>query len=492
MTKTTPFLTGFSALLCGKSKTAAQTILAEKRQKLIGEGVDLQHQFLDEIDPELLNRFSPTKRVRCYPGPLVFWAFLFQTSGDDASCANAVSNIQRWSAAKGTPVPSAGTSSYCEARAKLPLDMLKAVHRSICDQLDANTPERLRWRGLRPLAEDGTSAQMPDTEANRERWPYPSGQAEGCGFPAVKLGGLVDLNHGALIDFTHSTMDTSELRGHEQLQNAHMGEGDVLIADRLYSGYELIAELRKRGVHFIGRTHQARKIDFRKGRKLSPDERLVTWKKPSRAPKGSRLDAEQWAALPEEINVRLIRCPGPDRQGKTRTRYIATTLLDPKGYPAEEVASLYAHRWDIELRFRDIKSTLGMDMLRTKSPELIIKEIFMHMIFYNLLRLMMLKAGVAHGVNHRRLSFRGVQQVVHACSNDFAGLGMRPVLRRKMIAAMWTHIAERIVPERPGRNEPRRVKRRPKCTRWLQKPRHQYFEHFRSDNPPIKILDQAA
>jgi hypothetical protein len=490
--KTTPFLAGFSALLCGRSKTATQSLLSEKRRKLLEGGGDLQHQFLDEIDPALLERFSSTQRIRNYPDPLVFWSFLLQVSSDDPSCANAVARVQEWTARDGLPVPSAGTSSYCKARSSLPIEMLQAVHRSLCDQLDANLPGSSRWRGLRPLAEDGTTALMADTVANREVWPYAAGQNEGCGFPIVRLGGLIDLSHGGLRDFSCSDLNTSELRGHEKLQSEYLGEDDLLIVDRLFSGYEFIAGLRKSGVHFIGRTHQARKIDFRKGKRIGPDERLVTWKKPRQAPKGSRLDEEQWKSLPESMELRLIRCEGPDRQGKTKVRYVVTTLLDGDAHPAAEVASLYVHRWEIELRFRDIKTTLGMEMLRTKSPHLVLKEILMHMIFYNLVRLLMLKAGMVHGVNHRRLSFRGTQQVLHACREGFADLGARPVLRTRQTIEMWRRIAERGVTERPGRNEPRRVKRRPKCSRWLQKPRHQYFEHFRSENPPLKILDEAA
>jgi hypothetical protein len=490
--KTTPFLTGFSALLCGRAKTSTQSILSQKRRKLLEDGIDLQDQFLDEIDPALLARFSATNRVRSYPDPLVFWAFLSQVSSDDPSCAKAVSKVQAWAGQRGLPIPSAGTSAYCEARKSLPEEMLRAVNESLCAQLEANVPESSRWRGLRPLAEDGTSAQMPDTQANREAWPYPAGQSEGCGFPVVRLGGLIDLSHGGLRDFAHSPLNSSELQGHARLQEEYLREGDVLIADRLYSGYEVIAGLRKRGVHFIGRTHHARKIDFRKGRKTGPDERLLTWKKPRQAPKGSQLDAARWEALPDSLEVRVIRCKGPDRQGKTKVRYVVTTLLEGEEHPAGEVASLYAHRWEIELRFRDIKTTLGMEMLRTKSPELILKELLMNMIFYNLIRLLMVKAGAAHGVNHRRLSFRGVQQALGACREKFAGLALRPVLRGAQVRGMWQRIAERAVTERPGRNEPRRVKRRPKCTRWLQKPRHEYFEHFRSENPPLKILDQPA
>lgn len=492
MKNTTPFLTGFSALFHGRSKRSVQAVLSGKRHALLEGGIDIQQQLRDEIPPDLLEKHSQSERTRAYPDELVFWAFLLQVSSDDSSCSNAVTHVQQWAADKGLPVPSSNTASYCEARCQLPVEMLQAVHRSLCEQLDANLPERLRWRGLRPLAEDGTSAQMPDTPANREFWHYPSGPSEGCGFPVVRLGGLVDLSHGGLRDFACSDLDTSELRAHEKLQERHLGPGDLLIADRLYSGFELIAGLRAKGIHFVGRTHQARKIDFRKGRKIGPDERVVVWTKPRQAPKGSRLDAAGWEALPDSMEVRIIRRKGPDRQGKTKVRYVVTTLLDPDAYPADEVASLYLHRWEIEVRFRDIKTTLGMEMLRTKSPGMVVREILMHMIVYNLVRLLMLKAGVTCGVNHRRLSFRGVQQVLHSCRKAFDGLGARPILRKVEIQEMWRRIAERFVVERPGRNEPRRVKRRPKCTRWLQKPRHQYFEHFRSDDPPLKILDQAA
>ncbi|MGB3120370.1 MAG: IS4 family transposase [Verrucomicrobiales bacterium] len=469
-----------------------QEVLWEKRRKLLEGGVDLQQQVRDEIDPSILERFSTTQRVRSYPDPLVFWAFLFQVSHDDSSCAHAVSQVQQWAAQQGLPVPSASTASYCEARGALPEEMLRAVHRSLCGQLDANLPESSRWRGLRPLVEDGTSAQMPDTGANRASWPCPPAQNEGCGLPVIKLDGLIDLSHGGLRDFAHCDLNTSGLCAHQKLQGEYIKERDVLIADRLYSGYEIIAGLRQRGAHFIGRTHQSRKIDFRKGRRIGPDERIVVWNKPRYAPKGSRLDAAGWEALPASLEVRLIRCQGPDRQGKVRVRYVVTTLLDHETYPAEEVASLYLHRWEIEVRFRDIKTTLGMELLRTKSPELILKEVLMHMIFYNLIRLLMLKAGVVHGVNHRRLSFRGTQQVLQVCREGFVGLGERPILRERQTAIMWERIAERSVVERPGRNEPRRVKRRPKCTQWMQKPRHEYFEHFRSEDSPRKILDEVA
>lgn len=491
MKTSTPFLTGFPTHLFGSAKRSVQDIIAKKRQSFIDGTLDFQQQFIEEVPPEILAEHSGTQRNRHFSDHLTFWAFFSQVANDDASCAATVARVQAWAEQRGLPVPSENTGAYCQARAGLPVAMLRAVNDSLYSQLDALLPTQRHWRGLRPRAEDGTSAQMPDTPANRKKYPYHHGQDAGCGFPMVRLNGLIDLSHGGLREFASSDMKTSELSNHDELED-NLQLGDVFIGDRLYSGYELIDRLQSKGVHFIGRTHQARKIDFRRGKKIGPNERLVVWKKSPKKPKASKLSEEEWKALPEEITVRLIRCEGPDREGRQKTRYLATTLLDPKAYPAEEVASLYLHRWEIEVRFRDIKTTLGMEMLRTKTPEMIEKELLMHQIVYNLMRLIMLKAAIDHGVNHRRLSFRGVQQVVLAFVDNFRDMAKRPILRMRQHAKMWLHLVEKTVTERPGRNEPRRVKRRPKCTRWLQKPRHEYFEHFRSENPPTKILDNPA
>lgn len=491
MSSTTPFLTGFSPFLFGSAKRKEQDRICQERRSFLQGTLDLQQQFLEEIPPELLTRHSATKRSRHYPDHLMFWAFFGQVVSDDSSCAAAVANVQAWSEQQNLPPPSGNTAAYCKARANLPIKLLHEVNKSLLGQLNAHLPQQARWRGLRPMAEDGTSAQMPDTEANREVYPYPHGQKEGCGFPMVRLGGLIDLSHGGLCGFASCSMESSERHNHEQLEDQLL-EGDVFIADRLYSSYELIEKMKSNGVHFIGRAHQSRKIDFRRGKKIGPEQRLVTWSKPRQMPKKSRLRKEQWESIPSELTVRLIRCKGPDREGKQKTRYLVTTLLDPTLWPAVEVASLYFHRWEIEVRFRDIKTTLGMEILRTQSPAMIEKELLMHQIVYNLIRLVMLKASTQQNVNHRRISFRGTQQVILAFTKNFRNMAIRPVLRQRKRANMWKRIVERIVIERPGRNEPRRVKRRPKCTRWLQKPRHQYFEHFRSDNPPAKILDAYA
>lgn len=488
----TPFLTGFSTLLCGRAKRKRQEVLAQERQEIREKTPDgLCQQLSSEISPQLLSKHRTTQRNRVYPNEVTFWAFLSQIFSEDGSCARAVTRVQEWMRSKKLPVPSSRTSSYTEARQNLPVKMLQEVNYSLCQQLDGNLSKGNLWRGFRVKAVDGTSAQMPDTPENQQEYPQPESQAPGCGFPVIKLVGLIDLSHGGLRDFSQSDIVTGELRGFDQLED-YLKEGDLLTADRLYSSFERVARLKQKGVEFVGRNHQARKMDFRSGRKIGPNERIQVWKKPRRQPSKSRLSEREWEQLPEEMELRIIRTKGPDREGKMRVRYVVTTLLDAEKYPWEEVASLYLHRWEIEVRFRDIKTTMGMEMLRTKSPEMVRKEVLMHMIGYNVVRLLMLKAGKAHGINHRRVSFKGVIQVLEESRIGFEKALGKPRLLEAEKQNLWMRIAERVVKERPGRGEPRKKKRRPKSYGWLQKPRHTFFEYFRNENPPGKILDQAA
>lgn len=488
----TPFLTGFSTLLCGRAKQKNQDIVAAEYKALKENGLgELSQQLSAEIPAEFLQTLSETKRERVYPNIVTFWAFLGQVVSEDKSCRRAVSRVRQWYKKKKLKVPGADTKSYCTARKNLPVEMLKNVNRHIYDQLDKELSIDSRWRGFNVYAEDGTSAHMPDTEANQEKYPQPCTQDEGCGFPVVKLCGLINLGHGGLRDFTSSDIETSEQKGHDKIET-YLTKGDLLSGDRLFSSYEIIARLIDKEVEYIGRHHQARKIDFRRGKRISKNQRLVVWDKPRKQHKGSCLSKEEWRDLPAAIEMRLIRTKGPDRDGKMRTLYVVTTLLDSDEYPAEEITSLYAHRWEIELRFRDIKTTMGMELLRTKTPEMVEKEILMYMIAYNLVRLLMLKAGNLYGVNHRRISFKATIQILEEARINFTDIAGMPRLLAEAKEVMLGEIAEQIVKERPGRSEPRHKKRRFKPYGWIQMPRHQYFSHFINTDPPEKILDQCS
>jgi hypothetical protein len=449
----------------------------------------LSRQLAEVIPPELVSRHASTKRTRVYSQEVTFWAFLSQVLGGDGSCARAVARVQQWMRARGLAVPSSGTGSYVAARQALPAAMLESIGGDLFAKLDRGLPDGHLWRGHRVKALDATSAQTPDTIENQRAYPQPPGQSKGCGFPVVQLVGLIDLGHGGFQDFAAGPLTVGEVRALDLLED-HLAGGDVLVADRLYSSYEVVARLRNRDVDFIGRNHQARKLDFRRGRRIGPNERIQIWRRPPRSA-WCQLSKGQWEELPEELEVRIIRTKGPDREGRQSTRYVVTTLVDPVRYPAEEVASLYVHRWDIELRFRDIKTTMGMELLRTQSPQMLLKEIRMHIIAYNAVRLLMLRAAAVHGCSHRRIGFKAVLQVLDASRPAFGAAAERPRLLVRERDNLLERIAERATPERPGRNEPRKKKRRPKSYGWLQRPRHSYFEHFRDDQPLLKILDEA-
>lgn len=488
----TPFLPGFSTLLFGSSKKKKQEILQARQREIQGKDYgELSLQLAEEIPSELIAQFEGRKRNRVYSFGITFWGFLGQIFSEDGSCAAAVTCIQQIKRAAGLPIPSSKTTSYVDARKELPVDMFDAVHHHVSDQLEAHAGDSCRWRGYRVLCVDGTSVLAPDTGPNQVKFPQPSSQQPGCGFPTVHMVGLIDLGHGGLIDFSIGNYKTSELRGFEAMEG-NLGENDLVVGDRLFSNYELVARLHSKGIPFVGRNHQSRKMDFRKGKKLGKNERLIRWEKPRSQPPGSAATKEEWDALPDFIDIRVIRTEGLNRKGKLKKRYVVTTLTDPEEYPAEEVASLYHHRWEIELRFRDIKTTMGMEMLRTKSPKMLIKELKMHVIAYNVIKLLMLKAGQEYGVSHRRIGFKAVIQVLDKCRCGFHKLAGRAKKLLEERSNMIARIAERVIPFRPGRNEPRKKKRRPKSYGWLQKPRHRYFEHFRTDFDPLRILDNVS
>lgn len=488
----TPFLTGFPTLLFGRAKRSAQAILKRQRKELHENSVgEISAQFAEEIPPELVQKHDSTERIRTYSHAVTFWAFLTQIFSEDASCAKAVARVQQWCRQLGLPVPSPNTTSFVEARQRLPEEMLQGIHHDLRSQFSRHRSDSDLWRGHVVKAVDGTSAQMPDTPENQAAYPQPSGQAPGCGFPVVQLVGVINLINGAWEQFVESNLKVHEHRAFDLLFS-YIAKNEILVADRAYTSYELIARLQGQESHLIGRHHQARKLDFRKGKKIGPNDRLQTWSKPIKQPSGSSLSKDEWEQLPEQMEIRIVRVKGPNRKGKSTTKYLVTTLLDPDRYPAEEIGSLYFHRWEIELRIRDIKTTMGMEMLRTRSPEMIRKEIMMHMIAYNALRLLMLKAGRKHGQNPRRLSFKGSLQVLLTSVTGFTGVWKKPGIRRRERANLLWKFAERIIPDRPGRNEPRKLKRRPKSYGWLQEPRHDYAEHFRTDNVPMKILDLIA
>jgi hypothetical protein len=436
--------------------------------------------FADVIAPARVATLATDHRHRHYPHEITFWAFLSQTLSEDRSCARAVAEIQNQCHDHGLEIPSADTSSYCKARQRLPLPMLQTIAEDLRTSLQRATPSNLLWHGHIAKAIDGSSVQLPDTPANQLAYPQSANQQPGCGFPVMQFGALINLCNGA---WEHTVVSPLSVHDHKLLHEMmiHIGAGEVLVSDRAFASYEMIARVQDQGAWTVTRLHQGRRtLNWDQGKKIGTNQRLVTWRKPPQ-PKGSCLTPEQWAALPAQLNVRLIQVPSLGRDGKSKTMYLVTTLLDTKAYPAEDIGALYQERWQMELRLRDLKTTMGMEVLRTQSPEMARKELTMFTIAYNALRMLMLQASLRGGVDLKHLSFKGTMQVTEAWKGRFRRLHDQPQARTRMMEHTLEQIAQRAFTPRSGRQEPRVKKRRPKPFPLMSMPRANYHAKWRQN-----------
>jgi hypothetical protein len=311
---------------------------------------------------------------------------------------------------------------------------------------------------------------MPDTALNQQRWPQPKSQQPGCGFPLLKLVGLFCLASGALLEFAHSTWSQAEAVLARTLWKL-LETGDILLADRGFCSFFDLAQFSHRGVHAVVRLRQARPADFRRGHRLGSNDRLVTWSKPARR---SRVwSIEEFAALPAQMTVRLLRYRIQTPGFRSQQVILVTTLLDPKAYPLEALAQLYFQRWGVELHLREIKTLLGMDVLRSLSPKMILKELALQRIAYNLVRALMQRAALTHHLSLTRLSFKGTLDSLEHFANAIHAATGQPRKQAQLLQELLLTIARDLLPVRPNRAEPRARKRRPKNYHLLTKPRKQ-------------------
>ena len=320
-----------------------------------------------------------------------------------ASCREVVRKVQAWYAPQ-DQTPDSGTSAYCQARRRLPLACLTALHQTLADKLSTRLTTPELWLGRRVKVVDGTGVSMPDTAANQKAWPQPSTQKPGCGFPVVKLVACFCLASGALLQWVEGTLKEHDCRLLQKLLAAFQ-KGDVVLADRGFSSYASLATLLTHGVDAVLRVHHFRKLDWRAGKRLGRRDRLVAWQKGQR--QGTLWTAEQWAQLPDELTVRLVEIVVAVPGFRTQKLVLVTTLLDAPTYSAEALGQLYFRRWAVELFFRDIKSTLGLDVLRCQTPAMVRKEIVMHALAYNLIRALMQDIAHCYQVSVQHLSFKG-------------------------------------------------------------------------------------
>jgi len=405
---------------------------------------------------ELTDAYLPEHRERLYPPTVTLSMFIKQVLEADGSCQKAVNGWAAQRAAEGLSPRSVRTGAYCKARQRLPTEMVIALTREtgnlLCDQ--ANTG--WRWRGRTVKLVDGTGISMPDTPDNQEQYPQSSNQAPGVGFPLARLVGVICLSTGAVVDAAMGPFQGKGRDEHALLRKIQSAlcPGNVVLGDALYCSYWLIATLQADGIDGLFEQHGSRITDFRRGRRLGARDHVVSWKKPARP---HWMTPEEYAACPDELAVREFKIDG---------RVLVTTMLDPRKTRKQDLSDLYLRRWHVELDFRNIKTTLGMDVLRCMTPKMIEKELWVNLLAYNLIRLLMAQAAIESGLQPRQLSFKHTVQIWTQWT--LLSVGRSQDWQRDILFKL---IAQIRVGERSGRLEPRARKRRPKPYPWLKVPR---------------------
>lgn len=418
--------------------------------------VRLELLFARFIGSDLL---SPTtdgdnSRQRVFTLRKTFWGFLYQVLNPACSCREVLRQLQALRILHNEVQINENTSGYCQARGRLPLALLERIRRKCAEAVRKHaSTQGNRWKDYGVKVIDGTSTSLPDTPQNQKVYPQSKSQKPGCGFPLMKLVGVFGLSDGVLLDYGRGNHNQHEMALLQRILGL-FGAGDLALGDRGFNSYTLLALLLQRGTQSLFRLHQASKVDFRKGRRLGHNDRLIVWKKSTHKP----------VYLP-----------------------LVTTLTDAAKYPARELAELYGLRWRIEMWFRDIKTSMGMKTLRCKSPQMAHKEVEMYLIAYNLIRALMARSATAHHVSLERLSFKGSVDSTRQYSMAIAQASTIKK-QEELYDELLFVIANDKVPDRPGRREPRVVKRRPKPFPLLTKHRSQYKEiphrtHYRKNKP---------
>ncbi len=448
-------------------------ILKQKLESSVG--LPFRELLPETTIQETLNTLEFKYRRRLFDPFVTLWAFLSQVLDADKSCHNAVSRVIAWLSGENVELPSQDTGAYCQARQRLPEKLLQQLFTKAAQGLQNKITREHLWCGRHVKVIDGSTVSMPDTAENQKIYPQPSTQAPGCGFPIAKIGVLFSLATGAAIALVIDVLNTHDVKLARGLYE-FLNSNDVLLGDRAFCSYADLVFIKKRQADAVFRKHQGRKQELRRGKIVGSHDKLVVWHKPKSCPKG--LTKEEFANLPLILPVRevhyYIAIPG----FRTQQVSLITTLLDAKAYSTLELVKLYEFRWDVELDLKHLKTTLGMDILRSKTPVMVRKEIYVYLLAYNLLRTLMWEAGTTYGVLPLRLSLQGTRQHLdNFIPQLLAASGNK---RRRIYRILLAMIVHKTVPERPGRSEPRVRKRRPKAYPLMQQPRDVLRQQMRN------------
>ena len=444
-----------------------------RRQFLQDGNLPFTNVLSDRIVSQALTAAGAYWVDRIYSPLVTLWVFLGQVLSADHSCRAAVARLIAHRLSRGQRPCSAETGAYCQARKRLPEKFFSDVARHTGSALETNVDSRWLWKQRRVYVFDGSTVTMPDTQENQRAYPQPKVQQPGLGFPLARIGALFSLASGAVLDLgicRYAGKGQSE-SGMLRAMWSIFRPGDVLLADRLMCAWTEMVVLKQRGVDCVCRFTSHRKTDFRRGKRLGPGDHIVIWRKPT---KPRTVDREMYDTLPESLTIREVRVQVAQPGFRTETLIVATTLLDADEFTNYDLAQLYRARWNAELDLRSLKQTLQMDALRCKTPELVRKEIWTHILAYNLVRTIIAQAAVKHGIEPRTISFKGAIQTLEAFQPVIAIQCRRnAVFRTQLYQQLLDAIAVHRVADRPDRYEPRQRKRRNKKYDLLTKPRHE-------------------
>lgn len=437
------------------------------------DGLPFSELLRPEMVVQALVACGVTFRDRVFNPVVTLWTFLSQVLSPDHSCRDAVGRLLAWRLSQGKAPCSTDTTSYCGARKRLPVKLLKLLVRDTGRELEQSAQGAWLWKGRHVKIADGTTVTMPDTADNEAAFPRRRNQRRGVGFPIARVLVVVSLACGSVLEAAIGPMrgkktgENSLFRSIDQV----LEDGDVVLGDRLFCSYQDLAQQRARGVDMVVRQHQSRKMDFRCGTWLAMGDHVVVWKRPEF--NSARFDRAIWEALPEQMEVREIRFRVTQKGFRPAEITLATTLLDPVAYPKDDICALYRERWHNELDLRSLKTSMQMYHLRCKTAKMVEKEIWAHFLAYNLIRQTMAEAARVHGVLPRHLSFKGTVQMVNSFAEYLPLRGQqRDVLWSELLKAIATHT----VGNRPNRVEPRKLKYRVGKYTYMTRPRNEERE----------------
>ena len=402
-------------------------------------------------------------RDRVYCPWVTVWAFVDQMIRGNCSCSEAVAQVLAYLISQEQPPCSPDSGHYCEARRRLPEEFLRQLFELQYEAAEEETPASWKWLGKHKVkVVDGTTFSMPDSEANRAAYP-PDGETQaGTRYPLVRAVVLFNLCLGLVRDFVfgpYQGKGTGESSLFRQLFDC-LNPGDVVLGDKYYCTYRSVCQLLERKVHTVVH-HFDYRTQMRLIKQLGKNDALYWWVRPKFA--RQKMSKEEFEKLPERLQVRLVTVNVAPPGFRVKKIVVLTTLLDPVEYPAQEIAKLYFQRWRGEMFLDDIKTTMGLDVLRCKSPEMIAKELIVGLMAHNTIRIHMAQAAECLKLPLTEISFKNTMNTLEA----FRQLTPTP----EIIAFKIAGIAHKRVGNRPGRSEPRATKRKAKPYESLTSPR---------------------